>query len=114
MTKINYKWYFCHHIIWFLQTGEWPSMMIDHKDQDKLNNRWDNLRLGTKEIQYSNKPKRTHDHIYSNQSVLGKGIYFRRGRYEVYLVRNKIRHYLGVFQTVEAAQEAIDEFNKRS
>jgi len=37
-----------HRIIWFLVHGEMPvDMQIDHKDENKLNNHIDNLRLAT-------------------------------------------------------------------
>lgn len=39
--------YLCHRVIWAWMTGEWPSELIDHKDQDPLNNRWDNLQEST-------------------------------------------------------------------
>jgi len=34
-----------HHLIWFLNTGEWPSNEIDHINRDKLDNRIENLEL---------------------------------------------------------------------
>ncbi len=39
--------YMAIHLIWFLQTGEWPEHGVDHKDRDKTNDRWANLRLAT-------------------------------------------------------------------
>ena len=35
-------------------TGEWPSLEVDHKDRDKSNDRWSNLRLATEEEQHAN------------------------------------------------------------
>lgn len=34
-----------HRIAWALSTGEWPTVKIDHKDGDRSNNKWLNLRL---------------------------------------------------------------------
>lgn len=38
------KNYICHRVIWAWMTGEWPTCLVDHIDQDPTNNRWDNLR----------------------------------------------------------------------
>lgn len=39
--------YMAIHLIWFLQTGEWPEHGVDHKDRDTTNDRWLNLRPAT-------------------------------------------------------------------
>jgi hypothetical protein len=41
------KLYLAHRVCWYLKTGKWPDHDIDHKDQDKANNRWKNLRRAT-------------------------------------------------------------------
>ena len=38
---------YAHRVIWAMQTGAWPADKIDHADQNKLNNRWANLREAT-------------------------------------------------------------------
>ena len=44
---VNRKQYPCHRVIWAWVTGEWPTDLVDHKDLDKINNRWKNLREAT-------------------------------------------------------------------
>ena len=34
-------------VIWLWVTGFWPQIWIDHKDGDRSNNKWDNLREAT-------------------------------------------------------------------
>jgi hypothetical protein len=34
-------------LAWLWMTGEWPSDQVDHKDRDRKNNRFSNLRLAT-------------------------------------------------------------------
>lgn len=106
------KKYYGHHIAWFLYYGTWPEQLIDHKDRCRSNNIINNLRYGDGKIQHSNKPPREHDLTYINESKYGKGIYFRKGRFEVYFTRYGMHHYLGVFRDIGNAKRAIDEFNE--
>jgi len=34
----------CHHVAWFLMKRWWPTRMIDHINNNPLDNRWNNLR----------------------------------------------------------------------
>lgn len=47
--------YRAHQIIWLWVTGEWPANFIDHRDLDKKNNRWTNLRLANKSQNMANR-----------------------------------------------------------
>ena len=46
--------YRSHRIIWLYMTGELPVFDIDHKDTDRSNNKWNNLRPATKSQNASN------------------------------------------------------------
>lgn len=34
-----------HNLAWLYVTGAWPVDLVDHRDTDRVNNRWANLRL---------------------------------------------------------------------
>lgn len=44
VIRIDGKNYRAHRLAWLHVHGEWPPGFLDHKDCDKLNNRFDNLR----------------------------------------------------------------------
>lgn len=56
-VEIDEKKYLVHRVIWKMVTGEEPNL-IDHWDLDKLNNRWVNLRDGTKTQNQGNRTAR--------------------------------------------------------
>jgi hypothetical protein len=50
--------YLAHRLIWRLVTGEDPGpLQVDHKDHDRTNNSWHNLRLATNSQNQCNRPK---------------------------------------------------------
>jgi HNH endonuclease len=40
----GYSKHFAHRVAWLWMTGEWPVAEIEHKDGNRSNNRWGNLR----------------------------------------------------------------------
>lgn len=52
---INNKSYRAHHLAWLYVTGEWPSADIDHKDGDRSNNAFQNLREATNQKNAQNR-----------------------------------------------------------
>lgn len=94
--------FLAHRLAWFYMTGEWPSNEIDHKDCNRDNNSWVNLRAATR-LQNLHNAK-----IKTMSSTGYKGVYFDK-RYGKFVAR--IRHAgkrisLGYFDAAEDAHQA--------
>ena len=61
--KVNGYFYVAQRLAWLYNTGEWPGegIFVSHIDQDKANNRWNNLRTGTHAECVRNRKKRITD-----------------------------------------------------
>jgi hypothetical protein len=60
--------YLAHRLAWFYMKGIWPEAEIDHKDTDPSNNRWENLRNGSRSFNLQN---RRRANINSSTGLLG-------------------------------------------
>lgn len=89
------------HWIWFYQTGQFPTQVIDHIDGNKQNNKWENLRQVSQAINLSNK----HYPQTNNKSGY-LGVSAHQGKYKARLKINGKQITLWPFTTPEAAHEA--------
>jgi len=98
-----------HRVAWFLMTGEWPDGPIDHKDGNRLNNKWENLRKAT----YS---ENSHNCDRSSWNSLGFPGVQRSGRKFMAMIRTEgnPKKYLGTFNTPEEAHQAYLEAKKKA
>lgn len=97
---INGKTHLAHHLAWLFMTGNWPEKQVDHKDTNKKNNCWVNLREATHGQNRANS---------KSSAVSGyKGVYKnRRGERWYSVIRvNKFLIRLGSFTNPEEAAEA--------
>ena len=86
-----------HRVAWFFQTGEMPTMQVDHINRIKDDNRWINLDHVTRKENSNN----TVCQLRPNY-----GIIERSG---VFQVRVK-KKYLGTFKTIEKARLIRDNY----
>ncbi len=90
------------HVAWFYMTGRWPTTRIDHRDLDKSNNEWGNLREATSSQNSANLPA-----FSTNKSGL-KGAWWnkRKRKWESRICVQGQKIWLGLFDTPEAAAAA--------
>lgn len=104
-VRILGKTYSVHRVIYAMHHGTCPSM-IDHIDQDKTNNKIENLRECDKKENVVNSKVRI-DNKYGY-----KGVTFHKasGKFAAQTMWNKKRLHLGLYQTPE---EAALAYNKK-
>ena len=98
--RIDKKPYRLHRVIWLMQKGEWP-FQIDHRNRDRSDNHWDNLRETCDALNLQNVEKARKD------STTGlKGVHAdarRPGRFNAIIKRDGQHYWLGTFDTAEEA-----------
>jgi hypothetical protein len=94
---IDGKLYTAHRLAVFYVTGTWPPRDTDHRNRDKSDNRWDNIRVAT----------RTQNNGNRKASNRLKGASQKpNGRWMAQIVHDKTHYYLGLHDTAEQAHEA--------
>jgi len=101
VISIDGRQYQAANLVWFYMTGEWPRRLVDHRDGNPLNNRWDNLRPATTTQNVRNSRKPRH-----NTSGF-KGVSRHQcGKFVAAIKVSGKRVYLGLFDTAEEAGRA--------
>lgn len=103
--RIDDVLFFEHQLAWFYMTGGWPDM-IDHKNHDATDNRWDNLRQTDSIGNGRNGSRRINNTTgYNGVQLASDGI-----RYVAICGMLGARHHLGTFDTAEEANEVGMKF----
>lgn len=91
-------------LAWLYMTGEWPTKLVDHKDLNKSNDAWNNLRLATDSQNGANKG------LASNNTSGTKGVRFEasRGKWRAQITINGRSKNLGRYPTREEAMSAYE------
>lgn len=108
-VTVKHKRLYSSHIAWFLSYGYWPEFEIDHRNNNSLDNRLDNLREATRAQNARN---------VRSRSATGKGLkgayWFKEDRRWFAQIRFRGKQiYLGRFDTEEEAHDAYVTEAKR-
>lgn len=101
-----------HQLVWLYMTGEWPpaGMVVDHRNRDATDNRWDNLRLVAVSENSKNKS------MYSRNTSGVTGVHFDKSRnaYTARVTASGVSHHLGRYDTLEEAAEVVSKFRREN
>lgn len=108
--RIDGGLYYAHRLAVLYVTGEWPSNKVDHKNINKKNNGWHNLREATNQQNSANTP------VSKNNGVGLKGVSRDGKRYRAHITVDGKYTHLGSFVDPKDAHAAYvkaanDNFN---
>ncbi len=108
MIQINKMQYYAHRLAWLYMEGVFPKE-IDHKNQDRSDNRISNLREVTRTENNKNKSR------FKNTKNKYPGVTYikKRDKYQVYIGINGRPLFIGLFQKEEEAIEAKKKAEKK-
>lgn len=103
--QIQGKSYRAGRLAWLYMTGKWPKDEIDHKDLNKSNDKWENLREADRNQNLYNLP------TYKNNLLGVKGVGFHRasGKFRARISVDGKHKNLGLFNSIEEAKAAYDK-----
>jgi hypothetical protein len=87
-----------HRLAFFIMTGQWPEE-VDHKDRDKANNRWNNLREVTRTENVHNTADRPGVTGYPGVRIT------KQGKFQARICSGQTSINLGTYETPEEAYE---------
>lgn len=97
--EVDYVSYRSSRLAWLFITGELPET-IDHKDRNRANDKFDNLRAATRSENARNASRR------KDNTTGYKGVSFIPSGYKAYIMINGKQKHLGVFKTAPEAHQA--------
>jgi len=103
------RFYFAHRLAFLWMTGKWPPVWVDHRDTDRSNDAWTNLRPAT----YSQNARNSQ--LRSSNTSGFKGAYWdkHKGYWGAAIRANGPTRFLGYYDTAEKAAAAYIKAAKR-
>lgn len=107
--NINGKMHMAHRLGYALGTGQVPTGIVDHDDNNRANNSLANLRIASA-------LQNAHNTSISRRNTTGvKGVYFDKyhQKYRARVMVGGKQHHLGLFKDLEAAKAEQDAARTR-
>lgn len=94
--------YVAHRLAWLHVCGDWPDLDIDHRDGQRANNAFANLRQASDSQNAQNRAIRSDN----SSGFPGVGWHKGKGAWQAKIGINSRRFFLGIFDTPEEAHAA--------
>lgn len=100
--QIDGKKHLAHRLAWLYMTSLWPKHQIDHKNRNRADNRWSNLR------EANGSQNNANSKLNKNNKSGIKGVFWRQdhNKWQAYINTGGKRIHLGCFLTKEEAHAA--------
>ena len=109
VTKVDYKRYLVHRLVWLYVHGEFPKDEIDHINRNKADNRVSNLRDVDRFTNVHNKSKTSN----SVSGYTGVRRTSNKKRWQAFIHMGGKFMNLGVYDTIDEALSARVEYKRR-
>lgn len=103
VLKLDSKHYLAHRIAWLFMTGEEPPRYIDHKNTNRSDNRWANLRAATNSQNVANGKVRVTNRLGIKGVVRVRS---KKPQWHAHICKDGKNVCLGKFSSPEFAQAA--------
>ena len=94
--------YKAHRLAWLMHYGSWPVHEIDHLNAARSDNRIENLRDATPQINQQKRRRSNKNNLASGML----GVYPSLKKWQAKIERDGKQRYLGTFDTAQLAHEA--------
>lgn len=98
---VDYGRYMANVLAWLYMTGEWPEHDVDHRNNVRDDNRWENLRQVTRGVNNQNQHR---PHRGNKSGFLG--VSPNRKGWAASINVDGVKTHLGTYPTPEAAHDA--------
>lgn len=103
--------YQVHRLCWLWMTGEWPPHEVDHRNGDKADNRWQNLRHADDELNAQNRRRANRNN--KSTGLLGVTTEKRSPKFIARIGHKRKLSEIGRFDTAEEAHQAYLDAKRR-
>jgi hypothetical protein len=113
-VKIACRAYYVHHLIWLIETGSLPVSELDHRDTNKGNNRFSNLRSCTDSQNSTNRgPNRNNTTGFKGVVLVKANMMPSRKPFVARIKHQGRSYYLGCFATAAEGSAAYNAAARR-